>query len=67
MTHGLLSAFGTAAFCPAWFFGCVGVLLLSCALAAIGVFVGQDTPLLQFLLYGLLWTFQFFLIALYLR
>jgi len=53
-------------FRPAWFFGCVGVLLLSCALAAVGVFVGQDTPLLQFFLYGLLWTLQLFLIALYL-
>jgi len=66
VAHGLQSAFGTAAFRPAWFFGCVGVLLLSCALAAIGVFVGQDTPLLQFFLYDLLWTFQLVLIALYL-
>jgi hypothetical protein len=44
----------------------VGVLLLSCALAAINVFVGADSPLLQFFLYGLLWTLQLLVIALYL-
>jgi hypothetical protein len=45
----------------------VGVLLVSCALASIDVFVDQGrVPLLQFFLYGLLWTLQLLIVALYL-
>jgi hypothetical protein len=42
------------------------VLLLSCSVAAVNVFVGTDTPLLQFFLYGLLWSLQLIVVALYL-
>jgi hypothetical protein len=53
-------------FRPACFFGCVAVLLLSSCVAAINVFVSADTPLLQFFLYGVLWSLQLLVIALYL-
>jgi hypothetical protein len=53
-------------FRPACFFGCVYVLLLSCSVAAVNVFVSTNTPLLQFFLYGLLWSLQLISIALYL-
>ncbi len=57
---------GCLGFRPACFFGCVAVLLLSCSIAAVNVFVGTDAPLLQFFLYGLLWSLQLIVIALYL-
>jgi len=44
----------------------VGVLLQSCCVAAVDVFIGEDSSLLQFFLYGLLWSLQLMLIALYL-
>ncbi len=53
-------------FRPACFFGGVAVLLLSCSVAAVNVFVGRDTPLVQFFLYGMLWSLQLIIIALYL-
>jgi len=44
----------------------VGVLLISCCVAAVNVFVGPGAPLLQFFLYGLIWSVQLILMALYL-
>ncbi len=44
----------------------MAVLLLSCSVAAVNVFVSKDAPLLQFFLYGLLWSLQLIVIALYL-
>jgi hypothetical protein len=42
------------------------VLLLSCCVAAVNVFIAAETPLLQFFLYGLLWSLQLLVISLYL-
>jgi hypothetical protein len=53
-------------FRPGCFFGCVGVFLVSLCVAAINVFVGADSPLLQFFLYGLLWFTQLLVLAWYL-
>ncbi len=71
VAHILLVAFRCAVdsfsgFRPAYFFGCVAVLLLSCSVAAVNVFVSKDAPLLQFFLYGMLWSLRLIVIALYL-
>jgi hypothetical protein len=52
---------------PACFFGSVCILFVSCARAAIEVFFGDGrSPKTQFFLFGLIWTVQLLIIALYL-